>query len=356
MKGTVISNDGEVAIVQLENGLQLACPRERSFDYNEVSLRPPSREEFLQDMAVGVVKDGWAPQETNSPIPGVQAVVKKLYDAANSEWAFRLTIQLFNLSKAVLHRPEEQKSFRDVHTPLFDSMRECYDAQLRFNEFIEKHLRDVAAGRCVEITNGHLTLLEDIEPTLNGLFKDFFVKARTVLYHLFGQKSYKKPHNKSVTEVLLGHDLGFVQLDDDAKFEQKAQEFLQKVPGEAAMGLINMLRGDRKTWSSGLIDIRNTIIHDVTCPRLEIKYVAVDGTARVALPTVNKTDLREFVRLFWDNLCDAVEETIVACFNVKLSPLFLICCIAENARDPHCPMRYQVAMRSANIPSDVIVG
>jgi len=49
-----------MAVVQLENGLRLACPRERSMDYNEVSLRALSREEFLQDMAVGVVKDGWA--------------------------------------------------------------------------------------------------------------------------------------------------------------------------------------------------------------------------------------------------------------------------------------------------------
>jgi len=174
MKATVISNDGEVAILQLENGLRMACPRERSIDYNEVGLRALSREEFLQDMAVGVVKDGWAPQDARSPIPGVQsAVVKKLYDAEHSEWAFRLTIQLFNLSKAVLHRPEEQKAFREVHEPLFNAMRECYDAQIEFNKFIEKHLQDVAAGRCVKITNGNLSVLEDVEPALNRLFKDF---------------------------------------------------------------------------------------------------------------------------------------------------------------------------------------
>ncbi|MFI5090873.1 MAG: hypothetical protein ACHP7P_12515 [Terriglobales bacterium] len=359
MKGTVVSNDGEVAVVQLENGLRLACPRERSMDYNEVSLRTLSRGEFLQDMAVGAVKDGWAPQDANSPIPGVQPVVKKLYDAENSEWAFRLTIQIFNLSAAVLHRPEEQRAFREVHAPLFDSMRECYDAQLELNRFIEKHLQDVAAGRCVEVTNGHLTLLEDIEPKLNRLFKDFFVKARTVLYHLFGQELRKKSHRKprkSVTEVLLGHDLSFVQLGDDAKFDEKAQEFLQKVPGEAAKGLIDMLRGDRKAWSSGLIDIRDTIIHDVTCPQLKMRYVAIEGVPRVAFPTVQKTELREFVRLFWDNLCGAVEETIVSCFNIKLSPLFVMYRLAEGARDPQCPMRYQVAMRPANIPPGVIVG
>jgi len=59
MKATVISNDGEVAILQLENGLRMACPRERSIDYNEVGLRALSREEFLQDMAVGVVNSPW---------------------------------------------------------------------------------------------------------------------------------------------------------------------------------------------------------------------------------------------------------------------------------------------------------
>ncbi|MGB8065890.1 MAG: hypothetical protein WCF26_28665 [Candidatus Sulfotelmatobacter sp.] len=358
MKGTVISNDGDVAVIQLENGMQIACLREKSIDYNEASLRILSREEFMQDMAVGAVKDGWIPQDARLPIPGVQsAVVKKLYDAEHSEWAFRLTIQLFNLSKAVLHRPEEQDGFRKAHGLLFNAMRECYDAHVEFSKFIEKHLQDVATGRCVEITNGHLSVLEDVEPALNRLFKDFFVKARTVLYHLFGQKSSKgKVPVKSVAEVLLGHDLSFVQLDDDAKFERKAQEFLQKEPGEASKGLINMLRGDRQTWSSGLIDIRNTIIHDVKCPRLQMKYFVIGGEAKVAFPTVQKTELRKFIGLFWDNLCDAAEDTIVACFNIKLSPQFVFCRVAQQARDPHCPMRYQIAMRPADVPPGVIVG
>ena len=211
----------------------------------------------------------------------------------------------------------------------------------------------MATGHCVKITNGNLSVLEDVEPALNRLFKDFFVKARTVLYHLFGQKSPKgKALTKSVTEVLLGHDLGFVQLDDDAKFERKAQEFLHKVPGAAANGLIDMLRDDRKAWSSGLIDIRNTSVHDVQCPRLQMRYFAIADEAKVALPTVQKIELRKFIRIFWDNVCEAVEDTIVACFNVKLSPQFVICRVAEKSRDPNCPMRYQVAMRPANVPPE----
>lgn len=285
-----------------------------------------------------------------------QALVKKLYDAENSNWAFRLTIQISNLSKAVLHSQAEQEVFREAHERLFQSMRECHDAQLEFHRFIDQHLEDVAAGRCIEINNGHLVLLEDIEPALNRLFKDFFVKARTVLYHLFGQKPHKGSSYKSVTEVLLSQDLGFVQLGDDTKFETKAQEFVLKAPGEAAKGLIDMLRGDRKSWSSELIDIRNTIIHDVKCPRLEMKYALINGMAKVGFPTINKMDLHEFVRLFWDNLYEAVEDAIIGCINIKLSSVFVICRIAEGARDPQYPVKYQISMRPAHIPVGVIVG
>lgn len=286
----------------------------------------------------------------------MQPVVKKLYDANDSEWAFRLSIQISNLSQGILHQPDEQEEFRQVHGLLFDVMRECHDVQLELHQLIDKHLKDVAAGRCVRITNGILMLLEDIEPKLNRLFKDFFVKGRTVLYQLFGQKPYKGQIQRSVTEVLLGHDLGFIQVEDDAKFEKKAQEFLQKIPGEAAKGLIAMLRGDRQTWCSGLIDIRNTVIHDVACPKLKMTYALVDGRPAVAFPTVNKINLQEFIYLFWNNLCDSVEETIIGCFNVRLSPLFVFIRVAEGARDPHCPMRYQLAMRPDNVPAGVIVG
>jgi len=354
MKGKVISNNGEQAIVELENGVRLAIEREKGIDCNEINIRPPSKEEFLRDMAVGTVRDGWVPQDARSVKSAMQA--KKLYDTEDSEWAFRLSIQISNLSKAVLHTHEEQKAFDEVRTPLFESMRECFDVQLELNKFIDTHLKEVAAGHCVEVRNGNIVLLQDIEPTLNRLFKDFFVKARTVLYHLFGQKAHKKQSSKSVVETLLGHDLGFVQIEDDAKFEQKAQEFLRQVPGAAASGLIDMIRGDRKTWSSGLINIRNTIIHDVTCPRLKMTYMVVNGMVRVGLPRVNKIELRKFVGLHWDNLCDAVEETIVASFNVKLSPNFLFRYIPEGSRDPHCPMRYEIVLRPDNIPPGVIVG
>jgi hypothetical protein len=356
MKGTVVSNDGEMAVVQLENGMRLACPRELIINYSETLVRAPTREEFLRNMAVGVVRDGWGVphDKANSPIPGVQPVVKKLYDAEDSDWAFRMTIQLFNLSTPVLSRPEEQTAFREAHMPLFDSMRECYDAKSEFENFIEQHLADLEGGRCVKITNGHLTLLEDVDPKLNRLFKDFIVKARTVLHHLFGQKPHKGNRVKSVTEILSGHDLGFVQIDDDAKFERKAEEFLTNVPGEASKALIAMLRDDRKAWSSGLIDIRNTILHDVRCPRLEMKYAVLGGRARVAFPKVQGIELREFVLLFWDNLCDAVEETIVLCFNMKLPHSFVMCSIPEELRDPSCPMRYGYAVRPGDVPPGVI--
>ena len=50
-------------------------------------------------------------------------------------------------------------------------------------------MEDVREGRSVVVNNGHIEVLEDIEPVLNRTTNSFFVAARTALYHLFGQKT-----------------------------------------------------------------------------------------------------------------------------------------------------------------------
>jgi hypothetical protein len=288
---------------------------------------------------------------------------KKIDNIEDSEWIFRLSLQIFNLRDNVHLCPEERRAFDVAYFPLFEKMRECNDARRELDEFINRHVRDVKEGRCIGITNGQISVLEDIEPKLNRLFKEFFVTARTVLYHLFGQKDTrpqknrpKKPLPKSVTEILLGHDLSFVQIRKDETFEEEVEAFLKKVPGEASRALIDMLRSDRKAWSTALIEIRDIIIHDVTCPRLKMNYAVIEGILTALFPTVQKTELRECVRLFWENLVGAVEETVVACLALKLPPNLMIFRLSEEARDPHLPMRWQFAPRPPHIPQGVIPG
>lgn len=368
MKGTVLSNDGEVAIVQMEDGQKHAVPRSMTLDWNGVP-RPFTKEEFLKNLTVGMVQDGLE-TKTKAEMDKIaqeigealapKFVLKKLADPGpDSDWVMRIIIQLGNLSKMVIHGTEERAAFEKVHLPLLHAMRECYDAKQALEKFIAEHQRDVAEGRGVTVTNGGMQVPE-VNHTLRRLFKDFFVKARAVLYVLFGQKVRKgEPATSSVTSVLLGCDISFVQIEKDAAFEKEEAKFLEAHPGEWPKTLMTLIRHDYNTWGSALIDLRNTIIHDVMCPVLDdLQYIiGSDGGAGVILPRVDttpKVPLLDFVQVFWDNLLNAVEEIVIVCFAMKLSPSMIVRFIPEDERDPACPFRYGYAWKPTGFPDGKI--
>jgi hypothetical protein len=262
-----------------------------------------------------------------------------MYGAEDSEWYFRLTIQIFNLSKAAFFTEADEKQFREVYSPLVESMRECHSARAELLRLIETHANDVATGKCVKVTNGTMSLLEDIEPNLNRLFKDFFVKARGVFYQLFGQQAYKGSKPKSVTEVLLNYDLGFVQMEDDQKFEKKLAELSKKVTGDKHQKLLAMLSSDRRTWASAMIRVRDQVIHNTNSPRLKMTYVLKGGIPRVGFPTINSKGIVELVETIWENLVECVEETVLQCLSTKTSFLVLMK-IPEDKRDPNYPAKW----------------
>src|SRR5208283_3283814 len=113
-------------------------------------------------------------------------MLKRLTTAEDSEWFCRLTIQLFNLSAAAFRDPQDLERFKQLQMSLVESLRECRDVQLELAALIDGHTKEVEAGVGVDVVNGHIQILNDIEPKLNQLFKDFFSKARTALYRLLG--------------------------------------------------------------------------------------------------------------------------------------------------------------------------
>jgi hypothetical protein len=269
-------------------------------------------------------------------------VLKRLTTVEESEWFCRLTIQLFNLSATAFRDPRDLEQFKRLQMSLVESLRECRDVQLELAALIDGHAKEVESGVGVHVLNGHIQVLNDIEPKLNRLFKDFFSKARTALYHLVGQKNVPE----SVTYFLLDRrSISFMQVKDDAKFEEDAAKFLREMPGEKARSLINMVRGDRAAWSSTLIGTRDRIIHDINCPQLKMNYGVVGGKVRAGFPTVSGQELRQYLNLFWENLYQAVEETVLLCIAIRMPDNFMPCRIPDDKVDPKLPFRWCFAFR-----------
>jgi hypothetical protein len=81
---------------------------------------------------------------------------------------------------------------------------------------------------------------------------------------------------------------------------------------------MDMLRGERQTWSAVLIGTRNRIDHDIDCPKLQMNYEIIAGKVRAGFPTVSKQELRAYVDQFWCNLYQAVEDTVAFCLTMRM--------------------------------------
>lgn len=271
-------------------------------------------------------------------------MLRKLYDAEHSNWAARLMLGLAVVRDAALRTDAEKEAFDKGFLAMFGSLRECYDTKLAVVQFTLGYTERLAAGKAASVTNGNLSLLEDADVPLNRLFKDFIVKARTAVYHVL-----------AVTEQL-GFDFGFFQIKDDAEFEQKAAAFLLKHPIMGLDGIVEMLRGDRKTWSTLLIGVRNMVIHDVDCPKLAINYgITVSGEVRCAFPRVQGLTLPEFLDITWNNLFEFAEDMIAFSLALKFPPMLVLRVTPESKHTGNPPVKYSLAMRTPQMPGGFVV-
>lgn len=274
-------------------------------------------------------------------------VLKKLGDPEDAVWIFRILNQINQLSQGAALATSDRVEFESAHMRLFEVLRQCNDARRELIQLVRQHMEDVSAGRSVAVAgSGHIKIDEDIEPRLNRIVNSFFVAARTVLYHLFGQKESpsKGPHTKSVTEVLTKYNLRFAQIHDDGKFEQAAAKYLAFDTSRMAAHLVDVIRGDRKSWSLGLQDIRDKIIHDTDYQGLKMIYKANSNRVAIGFPRLNGVEMIEFVELFWKNLVDAVEEITLASLATRMSSAIAIVPIPEEEWDPELPFRWRGAL------------
>ena len=274
-------------------------------------------------------------------------IVKTLGDAEDGVWMFRIIQQISQLSQGAALNSSDRAEFDAAHKLLFECMRQCNDARHELWRLMEQHVKDISEGRAVVVGNlGVISVLEDFEPTLNRAVNSFFVSSRTALYHLFGQREAAPwgSHARTVTEILTGENLSFVHAKKDTTFEAEAKKFLDSHPGRTSARLIDILRSDRTSWTLGLQEIRDKIIHDTTYEPLRMLYQARGQKVAVGFPRLNGVELLEFVERFWNNLVDATEEIVLACIAIRLPAFMAIIPIPEDRRDQKLPYRWQAVM------------
>jgi len=274
-------------------------------------------------------------------------ILKTLGDAEDGVWMFRIIQQISQLSQGAALSSSDRAEFEAAHKLLFECMRQCSDARHELWRLMEQHVKDISEGRAVVVGNlGVISVLDDFEPTLNRAVNSFFVSSRTALYHLFGQRRAVSmgSHARTVTEILTGENLSFVHAKKDTTFEAEAKKFLDSHPGRASAHLIDILRSDRTSWTLGLQEIRDKIIHDTTYEPLRMLYQARGQKVAVGFPRLNGVELLEFVERFWNNLVDATEEIVLACVATRLPAFMAIVPIPEDRLDRELPYRWQAVM------------
>ena len=269
--------------------------------------------------------------------------MKTIGDEVDSEWIFRLLHQITQLSQGALLTDEERNDFAAARLRLIEILRQCSDARRELWALAEEHVSAVENGTGVFVGDGgELVIEDDITPRLNRMVNSFFVPTRTALYHLCGQKAVgsKKPA-KSILEILTRTNFGFAFIFDKARFEKAAKEYQDAVPGLRSAALIDTLRADRDTWTLGLQEIRDTIIHDTEFDGLKMLYAADGQKARIGFPKLNGVPILEFVERFWNNIIDFCEEMMMLALNTRMPPLIAIDRIPIAEQNGDLPYRWR---------------
>jgi hypothetical protein len=278
--------------------------------------------------------------------------LKTIGEPGESEWLFRLLQQISQLSQGAPLSESERADFDSARMRLIEVLRQCNDARKQLIGLFTEHIEQVAEGKGVFVNEvGALIIEDDIVPRLNRAVNGFFVPARTALYHLFGQKPVagKRPV-KSILEILTGVNFGFAFIFDSARFEQAAQNYMSHVPGVRSKALVDVIRSDRDTWSLGLQEIRDTIIHDTEYDGLKMVYRANGIKVAIGFPRLNGKPILDFVEMYWNNLIDSIEEVILLTLCTRMPPLVALDRISPNEWDPTLPLRWRGILLDHPIP------
>lgn len=73
-------------------------------------------------------------------------------------------------------------------------------------------------------------------------------------------------------------------------------------------------------------------------------YRIAEGKVCAFFPTVSRQELRQYLNLFWENLYQAVEETVLLCIAIRMPENIVPCRIPDEQVDPKLPFRWCFAL------------
>lgn len=222
--------------------------------------------------------------------------IEKVSDFGTQEpWVARISFSLLNL---VDHLPHSEHQKDKIKGWIFEISKELNSAYSDLLE-VEKleTIKDVALY------------------TKNSKYQNLYLAL---------WRAYKDRFQKACKEI--GYDIGFL-FGDNTKFEPKSIEFIKNNP-EIPDGFRKMLKGDRKIWQNGLSDFRNLYIeHKEIGEAVEKVFYRPDSARNI-----------------FDNVWQAIEDSIVILINAKLQEPLSIAEIPEKERDLACPERFKIGL------------
>lgn len=226
--------------------------------------------------------------------PGLK--LEKVSDFGTQEpWVARISLSLLNL---VDNLPFDEKHKNEIKKWIFEIFTELDSA---YSELLE--VQKLEGDSNVAI-NTKKAKYQNLYSSLWRAYKDRFQKACAAI----------------------GYDIGFL-FKDDKNFEKESVYFVRNHP-EIKERFRKMLKIDRRIWQNGLSDFRNKYIeHKEIGESIEQIFYKHDSAKNI-----------------FDNVWQAIEDTMVIFIAAKLKEPLTIVEIPEEKRDPACPERFKVGL------------
>lgn len=144
-------------------------------------------------------------------------------------------------------------------------------------------------------------------------------------------RAYKDRFQKACERI--GYNIGFL-FEDDSKFERKSLDFIKNNP-EIPDNFRKMLKIDRRIWQNGLSQFRNNYIeHKAIGEGIENIFFRPDSARKI-----------------FENVWQAIEDSVVVFINTKIKEPFEIYEIPEKDRDKACPERFRIGLSKKALES-----
>lgn len=259
-------------------------------------------------------------------------ILQKVFDKGTAEPFFaRMMIQILKMRDFVFPIEKERLEFDVYYSPILNNLVECRNAKVNCEKLINEHNMKIESGEIISFQEHTIDVKESIDIELNKNFKDFFIKGKISLQSLIRLSKY------------LGYFISFF-LKEEKKFKEESKGFLIKHTGEKYGNFIKMLENDRTNWYMNFNNIRNMIEHEgFNLPKI-IYNADKDNKVVTCFPIIDNKPLKEVINLFWNNLWEFIEDTIVLLLSFKLRQPIELGWIPEDERDPSCPIKYKLSI------------